>query len=377
MKTNRLILLFVITVIVVTVAIVTTNRQSPTTAKQKTLLFPDFKTVINNVNKITVKQGKDMLTVVDKGKGNWKIKEADDYPALFSKVKQTALAVSGMQVISQKTSNPALYPKLGVEDPSSAGAKSSLLTLSDASGKPLVSLIVGKSRLSPAASGSHGLYVRLPGKKPALLVESNLKASVKVADWIDRELMDISPDRISEIHIAHGGDQDVIYQQDKDKKDLVLQNIPKGKQARSDYIKNRMKSILEDVRIDGVAADSKIKFPDSAVTATVTTTGGMTVDITSATVNDKHYAKFTFHYTAPENPDQQAADKKPVQEKDKAGKDSKKTVDTARQVAELSARTSGWVYQIPAYKFDTFTRKLDDLVEDIPKKETENKPAKG
>lgn len=376
MKTNKLILLFVITVIVVGIAVVTTHRQTPTTAKQKTALFPDFKTVINNVNNIVIKQGKDTLTVVNEG-GKWKIREADGYPALFSKVKQTALAVSGMEVISQKTSNPDLYPKLGVEDPASADAKSSLLTMSDASGKALVTLIVGKNRLSPAASGSHGLYVRLPGKKPALLVESDLKASVKVADWIDRNLMDISPDHISGIHIAHGGDQDVVYRLDKDKKDLVLQNIPNGKQARSDYIKNRMKGILEDVRIDGVAADTKIKFPDSAVTATVHTTGGMTVDISSATVDDKHYAKFAFHYTAPAKPEQQAAGKKTDHDKDKAKKNSSKVVDVAKQVAELSAKTADWVYQIPAYKFDTFTRKLDDLVEDIPKKEPEKKESKG
>lgn len=374
MKTNKLILLFVITLIVVVVAVVTTHRQSPTTVTQKTALFPDFKTVINKVNKITVKQEKDTLTVVNDG-GKWKISEADGYPALFSKVKQTAMAISDMQIISQKTSDPALYSKLGVEDPASANAKSSLLTLSDASGKALVTLIVGKNRFSPAASGSHGLYVRLPDKKQALLVESDLKASAKVADWIDQNLMDISPDRISEIHIAHGGDQDVTYKLDQDRKDLFLQNIPKGKQARTDYVKNRMKGILEDVRVDGVTAAAKIKFPDTAVAATVATTGGMTVDITSADVDDKHYAKFAFHYTAPEKPEQKAADSKDGQ--DKTGKDTGKAVDVARQVAELSAKTAGWVYQIPAYKFDTFTRKLDDLVENIPKKEPEKKESKG
>ena len=376
MKTNKLILLFVITLIVVVVAVVTTHRQSPTTAEQQTALFPNFKTVINKVNKITVKQGKDTLTVVNEG-GKWKISEADGYPALFSKVKQTAMAISGMQVISQKTSNPELYPKLGVEDPASANAKSSLLTLSDASGKTLVTLIIGKKRFSPAASGSHGLYVRLPDKKPALLVAGDLQASVNVADWIDRNLMDIKPERISQIHIAHGGDQDVSYTFDKDKKDIVLQNIPKGKQPRTDYIKNRMKGILEDVRIDGVAAASKIMFPDTAVTATVNTTGGMTVDITSATIDDKHYAKFAFHYTAPEKPAQQAAGAA-KDDQDKTGnKNAGKEVDVAKQAAELSAKTTGWVYQIPAYKYDTFTRKLDDLVENIPKKETEDKPAKG
>ena len=129
MKTNKLLPLFVITVIVVAVAIFTTNRKMPTTEKQKTVLFPDFNAVINNVNRISIKQGKDTLTVINED-GKWKVKEAGGYPALFSKVKQTAVAVNEMKVISKKTENPALYVKLGVEDPASDDAKSSLLTLS-------------------------------------------------------------------------------------------------------------------------------------------------------------------------------------------------------------------------------------------------------
>jgi len=376
MKTNRLIALFVITVIVVAGAIVTTHWQTPTKSKQKAVLFPDFKTNINNVNEISIQQGQKSLTVINEG-GNWKIREADGYPALFSKVKQTVLAVSGMEVISQKTENPALYPKLGVEDPGSADAKSSLLTLNDAGGNPLVSLIVGNPRLSPAASDSHGVYVRLPDKQQALLVESDLQASVSVADWIDRDLINISPDRISGIHIVHGDDQDVSYGREKDNKNLVLENIPKGKQPRSDYIQKRMQGILEDVRIDGVMADTKIKFPDTAVATTVQTTDGLTAVIYSTTLDDKHYAKITFQYNAPAKAEQEPTDiKSTAGDKDKAKADTSKIDDVAKEVAELSAKTAGWVYQLPAYKFDTFTRKLDDLVEDIPKKETENSEAK-
>ena len=373
MKTNKLIALFVITVIVVAGAIVTTHRQSPATSKQKTVLFPDFKAAVNNVNEISIKQGQKTLTVISEG-GQWKVKEADGYPALFSKVKQTALSVSGMEVISQKTENPALYPKLGVEDPGSEDAKSSLLTLNDAGGKPLLSLIVGKTRLSSAASNSHGLYVRLPDKQQALLVESDLQASVNVADWIDRDLINISPDRISGIHITHGNNQDVDYSRAQDTKDLILENIPKGKQARSDYIQKRMQGILEDVRIDGVAADANVSFPDTAVTATVQTTDGLTAVINSATVDDKHYAKFSFQYNAPDKTKQEPSGSNSAAEgKDKAKNDSGQGIDVARETAELSAKTAGWVYQLPAYKFDTFTRKLDDLVEDIPEKETETK----
>lgn len=370
MKMNKLIPLFIITVIVVIFAVITTRRQSPITHIVTKPLFPDFKGVINDVKKISVKQGKQSLTVVDED-GTWKVSQADGYPALFSKVKQTAVAVSDMKVIAKKTRNPDLYQQLGVEDPAGANAKSKLLTLSDGSGKTLVSLIVGKNRLSRAASDSHGLYVRLPGKKQSLLVQADLDVSVNVADWIDRNLTNIEPARISKIFIDHGGKENVIFERVPGKKDLVLENVPKGKQARTDYTLTRMEGILEDLRIDNVKAEEKVKFPDNAVTATVTTVDGLTAVITSTSVGDKDYARFSFQYDAPAK-----TEPKKAAGKDKGKTSKKKTMDVAKEVADLSAKTTGWVYQIPGYKYDTFTRKLDDLVKNIPKKKPDKKTDK-
>ncbi len=39
---------------------------------------------------------------------------------------------------------------------------------------------------------------------------------------------------------------------------------------------------------------------------------------------------------------------------------------------DLIGKTTGWVYQIPSYKFETFIKKLDDLIEDIPVEEPED-----
>ena len=39
---------------------------------------------------------------------------------------------------------------------------------------------------------------------------------------------------------------------------------------------------------------------------------------------------------------------------------------------ELKLKTSGWVYKIPSYKFELFTRKLDDLVKDVEPEEEQD-----
>ena len=395
MKKNKLLPLFAITVIAVVAAIITTQKQAPVVEQTQIVLFPDLKSTINNLNEMSIQQGQKTLTLINEA-GAWKIREADGYPALFSKIRQTAIAVSDLEILAEKTRNPQSYATLGVEDPAGDKAESRLLTLKDQSGKQLLALIVGKDRLSSAAADRHGLYVRIPGQEQALLVAGQLDIGVATAGWVDKDIIDIDPDRIRPINIVHGNARDVSLYRAIAEDDLVREKIPAGKQARSDYVLERMQGILEDISIEDVKAAVKIGFPANAITTTVHTMDGLPAVITSAVIDTQNYAKFEFLYTAPEPPAAAAtpgpeakpaeikpeqktedaaapADAVPEQQPEQADAPADKTQeqkrDVAREVAELTVKTAGWVYQIPAYKFDTFTRKLDDLVEEIPKEE--------
>ena len=227
--------------------------------------------------------------------------------------------------------------------------------------------------------------MRIPGQEQALLVSGQLDISLQTADWVEKNLINITPDRIQHIDIVHGITQTLSLHRDEADKDLVLENIPAGKQARTDYVLERMQGILEDISIDDVSAAAKIGFPAEAITTTVQTNDGLTVIITSTVIDKKNYVKFAYQYTAPAQPEPAtppAAETKPAEAKPAPDKSAQPTGaaapaakteepkhDVAKETADLTAKTTGWVYQIPAYKFDTFTQKLDDLVEDIPKEE--------
>lgn len=369
MKTNKLIPLFVITIIVVTTAVLTTRQPSSTSGREQELLFPSLKGSINDVNEISIQQQQDTLTLYNDG-GIWKIREADGFPALFSKIRQTVIALSELRIDSEKTSNPSLYSNLGVENPSSEDAESRLLTLKDAAGKELVSVIAGKNRLSSSAAGSYGLYVRLPEQATALLVEGDTRLDIDadIADWIERDLMDIDPERVNGVTIIHSDGGEVVLNRAGDDGDLVLENVPEGKQARSDYAMTRMKGILEDISIDNVMAASRVSFPEDTTKTTVTTSDGLIAEITSAVIDENNFATFSFRYSAPAVTTQQDEAEETDSDTDKQ---TEATVDVEQEVADLNTMTSGWVYQIPSYKFDTFTRKLEDLVEDTPEEDPE------
>src|SRR5258708_21640240 len=57
--------------------------------------------------------------------GRWTVAERGDYPADVSKLRKLLLALSDAKIVEEKTSNPANYPVIGLEDRKSTRLNSS------------------------------------------------------------------------------------------------------------------------------------------------------------------------------------------------------------------------------------------------------------
>lgn len=381
-RSNKLVFLGIVTLLVVSAAVVTSRRHAPTTSTEKQYVFPGLTGRINEVARLEV-SGKDGdLTITRKGE-DWLIKQADDYPAAFDKVRQAAIAVAEAKIIAEKTADPNNYPKLGVEDPTADKSKSRLFTLYDAKGGKLASLIIGKRRMSSAAPDSHGYYIRLPAGAHALLVEGNLDIGAKTADWFDPDIIDIKPKHISAVVIEHPGEQPLKLTRAAAGDDFTLADIPPGKELQSSYTVNRIEDILNGVRAEDVRSADSFKFPEQQTVASVTTYDGLTAVITSATVDGADWSRFHFKFQAPAA--STAADANTDNGKTEsagAGNDAVQATASPKEKADkldgkladaLNRKTSGWVYKIPAYKSNLFTHKLKDLVKDKEPEKKENK----
>jgi len=413
-RTNKLVFLGLVTLLVVVAAVVTSLKHAPTSSTGKEYTFPGLTDKINEVARIEV-SGKDgSLSIKRQGK-DWVIEQADNYPASFSRVRHAAIAVAELKTVAEKTSNPAYYSKLGVEDPGGEKAQSKLLTLFNTTGGKLASLIIGKQRMSSAAAGSHGYYIRLPGGPRALLVEGDLNINAKAVDWFDPQIVNIKPEHISEVVIDHPDEKPLRLSRATAKDDFILGEIPEGKESQSSYTINRIEDILDGVRVEDARSADKFKFPDQVTMATVKTYDGMTAVITSAVVDKENWSRFSFDFQAPpttvseqasnatvetgkgagkvaETPPATAEEKAPptteeADKADKAGKAAKPTGTAPKEdkdkidqklTDQLKQKTADWVYKIPSYKFELFTRKLDDLVKDKePEKKDEKEEKKG
>lgn len=345
MKKSRLLTLAILTVAVAVAAGITAKLRAPKVNVSKELLFPVLAERINEVSRILI-QGDRRSVELGKSGGNWTIANADNYPALFNKVRQTVINLSQLRVLEKKTDNPDFYDRLGVENPLGNDTPALLITLEDSAGQELASLIVGKPRQSSASKP--GLYVRRPDQAHALLVEGRLDLSDEKRDWFDQELMNIPPGRVRHLRIQHPGEEPVILKKSSmQQPDFELEGASANEKSVLKILTNRIATGLEELRADDVRAADNFDFPGNATVTTVTTFDGLVITARLAEVDDRHYARFTFNVDA----DTEAV----AAEKGKPG------TDVAREAQQLAERHSEWVYVIPEFKFDDLTMSMQEI----------------
>ena len=200
MKNRKLLLFSIVTLAVILAAGITAKLRAPQSTFSRQALFPELAGRINDVAGITIKGNKDTIVWQQQG-GRWVLASADNYPALFNKIKQNVVGMAELRIVDEKTDNPEFYDRLGVEGPEVEGTKSMLITLEDKSGHTIAALIVGNKRQS--SSNKPGLYVRNPDASRALLVEGDLDISDKSSHWFETHLFDIPAAYVQEVRISY------------------------------------------------------------------------------------------------------------------------------------------------------------------------------
>lgn len=404
---NRNLVFIAVTVVAVVAAVAISQQRAPQTRKETSLLFPDLAAKVNEVSELQVRDALSELTV-RRVSGTWRVAEGDDYPALVDKVKQTVVGAADLRVVAEKTQNPDLHKRLGVEDLESKGAESHLLTLKSG-GEELASFIKGKARRSQSPSHSPGFYARLPDQPQALLVEGGLEISTDVAEWIERDIVDIEGVEVSDIRLSHREGPEVILKRETPEDDLVLQNIPAGKEQESEYAIVRLAGVMANIYVNGVKRADRFASAAPATNIEVKTFDGLLATAQVYVEDEKTYAQFSFA-AAPEvaeakaevagagDDDAEAGDEgaeagdggtEAGAGGDEAGDADAEAGDSGAEASEggagagdegdegaedamtpaeraqaLNALTAGWAYQLSESKAELFTKPQSDLVRD-------------
>src|SRR5690606_9131811 len=104
---------------------ITAKWHAPETTITKEILFPGLSDRINDIAAITIKGNKHTVELKQAGE-QWVLASSDNYPALVNKVRAVAINMAELRQLEEKTANPDMYSRLGVEDPDSNDASSLL-----------------------------------------------------------------------------------------------------------------------------------------------------------------------------------------------------------------------------------------------------------
>ncbi len=155
-----------------------------------------LKAQLNDVTEVRIAKGDGSRTTLRKQPAGWVVGERE-YPADTTKVRKLLIDLSSLNTVEAKTSDPARYSQLGVEDvngPTATGTRIEAVTAQQVHG-----IIVGKT------SGAKSGYVRAMDAKQSVLATPTVMADADPKHRLDTTLIDIPEARVQTIDVAPSG----------------------------------------------------------------------------------------------------------------------------------------------------------------------------
>jgi len=319
------------------------NRQRDT---HGAALIPTLAGELNTVTALSVRRGSAAPTVtVHEKDGRWTVAERGDYPADVAKLRKLLLALSDAKIVEEKTSNPANFAVIGVEDPSSPAATGAEISVTARDGKHAV--IIGK----PVGGGN---FARRSGGNASYSVEPGISFESEPRLWIDSRLLDVAVGGIQRIEVkpaagaaytvhrmaaastnsgaaapANSAAAGASPAASKSDDNFTLDGVPPGRKAADSVQLAPSPTAFSGLTADDVTPAGDVDFSKATV-ATVTLSDGNVITVSGAVVGDKHWILV------------------------KASKD-----------AALDAKTAGRAFDVAGYRFDAIFRPLEQLL--VPK----------
>ena len=178
-----------------------------------TLLFPNAP--LGKAAKIDITHAGKHFAILLKD-NFWTLPSLGSYPVIPAKVHAMLAGLAELRLLARRTTDPAQFASLGVEDPNQPKATGTLVTVSDAASHPIASLIVGNQNYATAGHQTETLYVRRPGSNQSWLAQGNLGIAAEPDLWIDTSVANIDHSKILRVAITRGA-QTLVFAPEKGK----------------------------------------------------------------------------------------------------------------------------------------------------------------
>jgi hypothetical protein len=381
--------------------------QSRRPVQQETVQQPAVAGLEKGLNDVTqvrvVGADSKVLATLVRGDDGWTMPEKGGYAVDVALVKAYLLKLAQAKRVEAKTSTPALYERLGVEDVAAKEAAGVQLEI-DGLSQP-VKLIVGHN----VQRGS-GTYVRDAGVAQSWQVNADLAVERTAANWLQRDLVDIAAGRVAKVSVKPATGEPITIVRSTGSgtgNEFTLAALPRGREAASEFVADATAGLLAGLRFDDVFPVAEKPAPvDGLRRSEFVTEDGVVLDVSSWQVGEQTFARFAARVDettaaaqveraqaqavrehaaastappaatpsvvtegaspasiAPATPAVPApASAPPLAATDPAADREQRLAAVHDEVARLNARFSPWTFVLPPFKATNLNKSLEDYL---------------
>lgn len=286
----------------------------------------------NSINKIVITgAGNHTIVTLNKHGSSWKIHERDDYKANISQIRRLVVSLLEASIVEEKTSNPELYTRLGVEDISLDDAQGAQVTLHY--GEQSVSLIVGK----PGPQLNKNRYVRKTNEITSWLVDRKIDVKHDLTYWLEKDLFSVEPHEIVKVTIIaeKSSPMIIVHQHDEndseDSSHFKVTNLTDSNAYVVDAELQQITNALSSFQLLDVAEEKLVADRPVSLNIQYQLSDGTIVALQAYDLDGEHYASINVN-------------------------------GPADFVSSIKPRTKGRVFKLPNVTYDAMFKKEEDVL---------------
>jgi hypothetical protein len=184
------------------------------------------------------------------------------------------------------------------------------------------------------------VYVRVAGQAQSLLASPQLAPDADPRHWLDRSLLDIAPDQVTQVSLEPPGGPAYTIKRSAagTTPEFTVAPIPKGRELSDPSAPAAQAGALTGLQLDDVRKTGTVK----AVAHTrFQTRDGLTLALSGIQEGEQRYITVTATGAG---------------------------AAAVQRAQDLNARLSDWEFEVPGYRYDSLFRPLEQLLKPLPAK---------
>jgi hypothetical protein len=303
---------------------------------------------LGDIERVTVtKANGEVVATLEKRTDNWVVGDKHGYVANAGKLRQALTALGEARLLEQKTANPELYGRLGVEDVTAPNAAGISVAFS-APGRELPTVILGN------AEGAKFRYARRAGELQSYLIDRNPDVPRAAAQWVDSAIIDVRSERVREVAITHPDGEVVrISKTGPELANFEVAAVPNGRELSYPGVANVIGNALRELNLEDVEPVGTAPVEQPTI-AEFRTFDGLVVKVTGIERNEENW--ITLEASA------DAAAPPPAPPAGDGAAPAAAPADVNAEAARINAKVGGWRYKVAGFQYDQMTRRMADLL---------------